>query len=104
MHRHDSTTNPGVRKERTQNNFRMFCVAAMLAPFAMRCEKVVAADEQSGANPLTEIIVTATKREESLQNVPLSITALSAATIERAGIETFQDYAEKIPNLTFASG
>src|SRR5579859_3750324 len=60
--------------------------------------------EEQASNALSEIVVTATKREESLQDVPLSITALSATTIERAGIETFQDYAQKTPNLTFASG
>jgi len=53
---------------------------------------------------IEEIVVTATKHAESLQDVPLSITALSAQTLERAGILTFEDYAAKVPNLTFASG
>jgi len=72
---------------------------------AVPCSATRAAD--SSAEPsltLEEVVVTATKRAESLQDVPLSITALSAQTLERAGILTFEDYAAKVPNLTFASG
>ncbi len=59
--------------------------------------------EVSGSE-LQEIVVTATKRAESLQDVPLSITALSGQSMERAGIVDFLDYAVKVPNLTFSSG
>lgn len=53
---------------------------------------------------LEEVIVTATKRSVDLQEVPLSITALSAKTLEQSGALTFEDYAAKIPNLTYAAG
>jgi iron complex outermembrane receptor protein len=59
---------------------------------------------ENSANQLEEITVTATKRSESLQEVPLSITAITNESIERAGILDFFDYALKVPNLTFASG
>ncbi|MFZ5615713.1 MAG: TonB-dependent receptor plug domain-containing protein, partial [Pseudomonadota bacterium] len=49
-----------------------------------------------------EILVTAQKREQSLQDVPLSITAISSADIERGGIIEFTDYAVRVPNLSFA--
>lgn len=49
-----------------------------------------------------EIVVTAQKRSERLQDVPLSITALSAENIEQAGITEFRDYAVRIPNLAFS--
>jgi iron complex outermembrane recepter protein len=78
-------------------------VACILASWCDQKSAAADADPPSSTT-LTEVVVTATKREESLQNVPLSITALSAQTLERAGIETFEDYAQKIPNLTFASG
>ncbi len=48
---------------------------------------------------LEEIIVTATKRAESLQDVPLSITALSASAIERQGIEGSDDFARQVPGI-----
>ena len=38
------------------------------------------------AQQLEEIIVTATHREENLQTVPISVTALSAETLEKADI------------------
>ena len=51
---------------------------------------------------LEEIIVTATKRAESLQDVGMSITAMSSLDIERTGATEFIDYAVKVPNLGFA--
>jgi iron complex outermembrane receptor protein len=53
--------------------------------------------------PLTleEVVVTAQKREQSLQDVPVSVTAFTAQTIDRAGIRDFSDYAVKTPNLGF---
>ena len=56
--------------------------------------------EDPGASALEEVVVTATKRSADLQDLPLSITALSAKTLERSGELTFEDYATKIPNLT----
>ena len=52
---------------------------------------------------IEEILVTAQKREQSLQDVPISITAFGADTIERAGIREFTDYASKTPNVGFSS-
>jgi iron complex outermembrane recepter protein len=51
---------------------------------------------------LEEIVVTAQKRSERIQDVPMSITAIDAAQIEAEGIRKFQDYAVRIPNLSFA--
>ncbi|MFT6046609.1 MAG: iron complex outermembrane receptor protein, partial [Arenicella sp.] len=51
---------------------------------------------------LEEIVVTATKREASLQDVPLSITAVSGKTLELMGAESLLDFAVKIPNLAMA--
>uniref|UniRef100_UPI0035CB7E59 TonB-dependent receptor n=1 Tax=uncultured Sphingomonas sp. TaxID=158754 RepID=UPI0035CB7E59 len=47
------------------------------------------------ASPGTDIIVTAQKRSERLQDVPLSITAYTSESIERQGIKTFEDYAAR---------
>ena len=49
-----------------------------------------------------EIIVTARKRAESLQSVPLAITAFTAEHIEDAGIDSVEDVALLTPGLTFA--
>jgi len=51
---------------------------------------------------LQEIIVTAQKRAETEQSVPLSITAFNAAALQQKEITEFFDYATKVPNLGFA--
>ena len=56
---------------------------------------------QDGASS-EEIIVTARRREESAQDVPVSVTTFGAAEIERSGFNDFQDYATQVPNLSFA--
>ena len=60
---------------------------------------------QSGSEDFTleEIIVTAQKREQSLQDVPIAVTAFNARKIEELGIESFQDYALLMPNVSFKS-
>jgi iron complex outermembrane receptor protein len=55
-----------------------------------------------GSEALQEIVVTATKRSEDLQNVGLSITALTTAQLESKGVEQFFDYGNSVPNLSFA--
>lgn len=50
-----------------------------------------------------EIIVTAQRRAQSVQDVPLSVTALDAETIERSGFSELDDYASRVPNLAFSA-
>ncbi|MDH3374296.1 MAG: TonB-dependent receptor [Gammaproteobacteria bacterium] len=49
---------------------------------------------------LEEIIVTAQKREQSLQEVPVSVTAISGDDINEGGITGMQDVAMATPNFT----
>jgi outer membrane receptor protein involved in Fe transport len=49
-------------------------------------------------------VVSATRRLEDLQSVPLSITAFSAAQLEVKGVAQFFDYATSVPNLSFGLG
>ncbi|MDE0800615.1 MAG: TonB-dependent receptor [Rhodospirillaceae bacterium] len=51
---------------------------------------------------IPEIIVTATKRSENLQDVPIAVQALSAKSMQEQGIDTFDDYVRFLPNVTFA--
>ena len=50
---------------------------------------------------LDEVIVTAQKREQSIQDVPVSVTAIAAEMIEQAGIQTTEDIVRVAPSLTF---
>jgi iron complex outermembrane recepter protein len=51
-----------------------------------------------------EIIVTATKRSENLQDVPIAITAITTKTLDDLQINAFEDYARLVPSLSFKTG
>ena len=51
---------------------------------------------------LEEIIVTATKREANVQDVPLAVTAFSEQDIVRQGFKSLDDYIGQIPGLSFS--
>ena len=53
--------------------------------------------------PADVITVTATKREESIQSVGLSISAISGEDLNARGAVDFEDYAVSIPNLAFGA-
>ena len=54
------------------------------------------------AASVEEVVVTAQKRSEAIQTVPMAITALNNRTLVVEGIRDFQDYAVRIPNLSFS--
>ena len=58
----------------------------------------------SGDGGLEEIVVTATRREVNLQEVPISIMALNTEDLEMQGIETVERLQGAIPNLSVIGG
>jgi outer membrane receptor protein involved in Fe transport len=52
---------------------------------------------------LQDVVVTANKKTQSLQSVPMAITALSPVQIRRSGAKEFRDYATGIPNLSYGT-
>ena len=65
---------------------------------------VISVNASTGLNVLDEIVVTARKREENVQEVPDAVTVFSGAKLESAGIKTVGDFMVLIPNLTFQDG
>ena len=53
---------------------------------------------------LEEITVTAQRRTESLQVVPISISAITGDSLDNLGIKRFSEYASMVPNLSVGSG
>ncbi len=49
---------------------------------------------------LGEVVVTAQKRTESLQNVPISIDALGAEKMKELNVQNFKDYVQFLPSVT----
>lgn len=56
-------------------------------------------EDSDQAGRLEEIVVTAQKREERLQDVPMSIAVISGQDIERRGVVGMQDYLRSIPGV-----
>ena len=81
----------------SKNYLAMAGIAALIGPM-----RLFAADTAASSSELEQITVTAQKRSEGEQTVPLSMTTFSAAALEQKGIATFFDYATKVPNLAFA--
>jgi iron complex outermembrane receptor protein len=62
-----------------------------------------AATEPSGGGALQEIVVTARKREENLQDVPISINVFTQKDLQNLAINSIDDYAQKVPSISFIS-
>ena len=57
---------------------------------------------QDGNQPdETEIIITATKREENLQDVPISVQAIGTRRLDQLNISNFEDYTKQLPSVSF---
>jgi len=52
------------------------------------------------ADSIQEITVTAQRRTENVQNVPITIQALTAETLNQLSVTTFNDYVKYLPNVT----
>jgi len=77
-------------------------VACATAALTASLGHAAAADASGTAmEELETIVVTARRREESLTRVPASITALSARTLQDAGVDEVADYAALVPNVSF---
>jgi iron complex outermembrane receptor protein len=61
---------------------------------------IIATPAPAQTADLEEIVVTARKRDESLQNVPVTIDAFTEQTIKSAGIESPRDFVAMVPNMT----
>jgi iron complex outermembrane receptor protein len=68
-------------------------VTQMLAPTATFAENSVLT--------LEEVVVTARKREESLQDIPVAATVFGAAALEMRGVSDVADITHSVPNLSY---
>src|SRR5688500_13872750 len=73
-----------------------------VAALSVTMSTAVGAQTNEGA-VLEEIIVTAQKRTENLQEVPLSITDLGTQKLEELHVSDVDDYAKYLPSLSYTS-
>ena len=71
-------------------------------PLAAAISAAVATTGGAGAAQIEEVIVTATKRAESAQDVTIAVQAVTGDTVRELGVETFDEYVEYLPNVVSA--
>jgi iron complex outermembrane receptor protein len=78
-------------------------LALAAAPALAQADQQQAPEDSAAAGESApgEIIVTANKRNERLQSVPASITAVESATMERMAIQSPKDFGQIAPTLNF---
>jgi iron complex outermembrane recepter protein len=57
----------------------------------------------SDASQLSTVIVTAQRRTENIQDVPISMQAITSQSMRQLNIQTFDDYVKYLPNVTAAN-
>lgn len=78
-----------------------FIIGALLAaPYAVQAQQAPAQGEEAKPNTLDAITVSARKREESLQEVPVAVTAFTADGLDKLNVEDIGDLGAFVPNLT----
>jgi iron complex outermembrane receptor protein len=77
--------------------------AVLLALASARGALIYAADADAdvdASNTLGEVVVTAQRRNESIQDVPITIQAISGEQLQQLNVETFDDVIKFVPNVT----
>ncbi|MAY19547.1 MAG: TonB-dependent receptor [Erythrobacteraceae bacterium] len=80
---------------------------ASIGALAVAIATPAAAQDQTQPAPAAErqggvptIVVTAQKRSEDLQDVPISVNAIGSEQLDQLNIDTFEDYLEQLPTVT----
>src|SRR5688572_1582400 len=82
-------------------NHRTWLFAAASLAALLNTETAAAqASTTTKAAEVEAVVVTAQRREESLQEVPLSVTAIGSEQIERAHPQNLSDFTRSAPNVT----
>ena len=79
-------------------------LSLLLSASVLLSAQAVYAQNSGNGLALEEVLVTARKRVESLQDVPVAVTALSAAALQDAGLTRLEDISDRVPGLDLTSG
>src|SRR5277367_750461 len=86
-----------------------YAVAAVLAGASCAAANTARAADagpaaaDSSSEGLQEITVTANRRSQSMQDVPIAMQAFTAQTLEQLNVTTLDDYIKYLPNVTTAN-
>src|SRR5882672_3669171 len=80
-----------------------YAIAVILSGSAAGFAHAATATETEASDSIQEITVTAQRRSENIQNVPISIQALTAETLNQLSVSTLDDYVRYLPNVSVAT-
>ena len=75
-------------------------IAAVLGSGAFGNAYSASSDASSASDQIQEITVTAQRRTENAQNVPIAIQALTGETLKQLNLSTFDDLIKYLPNVS----
>ena len=79
----------------------LFRHATLALALAVGGATLLGGERAAAQNVLEEVVITAQKREESLQDTPVAVSAFTAEAIESKGFEDISEVANFTPNLVF---
>ncbi len=84
-----------------QRKYLCAAIAALLCmPTLSQAQEAPSKDEEAGSQRLDVVTVTARKREETIQDVPVAVTAFTPEALERLNVRDLGDLDAQVPNLT----
>ena len=93
-----------TRGRSTHINLRRTAPLALLAALGTLGSPVGrAADTSASGSQLSEVVITAQKREQNLQDVPIAVIALSGQQVQDAGVTDLKNMTVLTPGLTVTS-
>jgi iron complex outermembrane receptor protein len=101
---HGENTMPGRQSIARLIGLCALCGIALHAGPTRAADAAAASAADNESDTLETITVSARKRDESLANVPVSITVFTGEALENYNIQSFNDYATKTPNVSFSYG
>ena len=90
-------------KSHAQSPSKIYVMTPLAAAIVAALSPTIPVLAQESAARIDEIIVTATKREMNLQDVPHSIDVLSSAELERMGAKSLDDVIKALPSVSLSS-
>jgi iron complex outermembrane recepter protein len=80
-----------------------YAIALILSGSTAGFAHAATATDTEASDAIQEITVTAQRRTENIQNVPITIQALTAETLKELSVTTFDDYVRYLPNVSVAT-
>jgi len=102
MYKHLCGSRQRDRIEQIARRVAAMVIAVPAAPLAISPAMAQQVAQESAASP-ESIVVTASKRAESLQSAPLSVTALTGEALSEHQVTSLDDYVKLLPSVSYQS-